>query len=332
LGWLEPDLTYNGQAVKIPGGFTADTEQSSSNRDGLMAVIQFKPNKDFETTLDVFSSKGTFALKKTGLEGAFLENSVYDPPGTLSNATVNSAGIVTSGTMSGYKGVIRNHVESGDDKLDSFGWNTKFKVGDWKAAADIAQSKVSRLSQRYETTAGLPGNGNTTGRTDTMSWTGFNGSNLADTKFTTGLSYADRSLMKLTDVDGWSGGPSSPQAGYVALPSVSDKVDNWRLSGRRNVEYGPISSIEIGANFSDRTKVRTTEEGRLMIKGGDPYGATTVPGSATSVAGTTGLAVYSRDPRGSLGTIYDLAEESRLRHSEQGLVCERESHHHLCEG
>jgi iron complex outermembrane receptor protein len=308
-GWNR-DIMYNGKTVTIPGGFTADTEQSSSNRDGLMAVIQFKPNKDFETTLDVFSSKGTFALKKTGLEGAFLENSTYDPPGKLlPGAVVNAAGIVTSGTMDGYKGVIRNHLESGDDKLDSFGWNTKFKVGDWKAAADIAQSKVSRLSQRYETTAGLPGNGNTTGRTDTMSWTGFNGNNLTDAKFTTGLSYADRSLMKLTDVDGWSGGPSAPQAGYVALPSVSDKVDNWRLSGRRNVEYGPISSIEIGANFSDRTKVRTTQEGRLMIKGGDPYAGATAPGSATSVAGTTGLAVISWDPRGSLGTIYDLAKK-----------------------
>ena len=76
-GWNR-DLTYNGQAVKIPGGFTADTEQSSSNREGLMAVVQFKPNKDFETVLDVFSSKGTFALKKTGLEGAFLENGAYD--------------------------------------------------------------------------------------------------------------------------------------------------------------------------------------------------------------------------------------------------------------
>ena len=308
-GWNR-DIPYNGKTVTIPGGFTADTEQSSSNREGLMAVVQYKPNKDFETVLDVFSSKGTFALKKTGLEGAFLENSVYDPAGKLlPGAIVNSAGIVTSGTMDGYKGVVRNHLESGDDKLDSFGWNTKMKVGDWKAAADISQSKVSRVSSRYETTAGLPGDGNKGGRTDTVSWSGFNGTNLADTLFKTGLSYADRSVIKLTDVDGWSGGPDSPQAGYVAIPQVTDKVDNVRFSGRRNVEYGPISSVEIGANFSDRTKVRTTQEGRLVVKGGDPYAGAAVPGTATNVAGTTGLAVVSWDPRGSLGTIYDLAKK-----------------------
>jgi hypothetical protein len=38
----------------------------------------------------------------------------------------------------------------------------------------------------------------------------------------------------------------------VAIPEVSDKVDNVRFSGRRSVAYGPISSVEIGANFSDR--------------------------------------------------------------------------------
>ena len=173
----------------------------------------------------------------------------------------------------------------------------------------MSQSKVSRLSQRYETTAGLPGDANKGSATDTISWTGFNGTNLADTVFKTGLNYSDRSVIKLTDVDGWSGGAASPQAGYVALPSVTDKVDNVRFSARRNVEYGPISSAEVGINFADRTKVRTTQEGRLFIKGTDPYAGTTVPGTGTNVAGTTGLSVVSWDPRGSLGPIYDLAKK-----------------------
>jgi iron complex outermembrane recepter protein len=293
---------------KIPGGFTADTEQSSANREGLMAVLQFKPNKDFESTLDLFSSKGTFALKKTGLEGAFLDNSNYDPTGTVSNATTAN-GFVTSGTVDKYKGVVRNHLESGDDKLNSFGWNTKFKAGDWKLSTDLAQSKVTRTSSRYETTAGLPGNANNGTPTDTMSWSGFNGTNLADVKFTTGLSYADRSKIKLTDVNGWSGGASSPQAGYVALPQVTDKVDNFRINGYHNLNMGHLVGAEVGLNFADRSKVRSTEEGRLVIKGGDPYGGAEVPGSAVGVAGTTGLAVVSWDPRGSLGTIYDLAKK-----------------------
>jgi iron complex outermembrane receptor protein len=45
-GWNR-DVPYNGQTVKIFGGFGADTEQSTSDRQGMMAVVQFKPNKDF---------------------------------------------------------------------------------------------------------------------------------------------------------------------------------------------------------------------------------------------------------------------------------------------
>lgn len=307
-GWT-PETQYNGQTVKVPGGFTADTEQSSADREGMLAVLQFKPNKDFESVLDFFSSKGTFALKKTGLEGAFLDNSNYDPAGTLSNAVVDANGFVTSGTIDKYKGVVRNHVESGDDKLTSWGWNNKFKAGDWKLGADLARSKVTRLSTRYETTAGLPGNAKNGSATDTMSWTGFNGNNLADVKFTTGLSYADRSKIKLTDVNGWSGGESSPQAGYVALPNVVDQVDNIRLNAYRNINWGHISGAEFGVNVADRDKLRSTEEGRLIIKGNDPYGAAEVPGTGVAIAGTTGLQVVSWDPRGSLGTIYELGKK-----------------------
>ena len=305
-GW-NIDVPYQGKNVKIFGGFGADTEQSTSEREGLMAVIQYKPNKDFETVLDVFSSKGKFGLKKTGIEGATGDQGKYDPAGTLTNAVINSAGFASSGTIDKFKGVIRNHSEAGEDSLDSFGWNTKMKMGDWRATADIAQSKVFRQSSRYETTAGLPGNGNTTGRTDTLSWTGYNGTNLAETVLKPGLNYADRSLMKLTDVNGWGGGPGFPQAGYTAIPTITDQVDNIRFSGRRSVDYGPISSVEIGANFSDRKKVRTTLEGTLFIKGTDPYAGVEVPGSSTNVAGTSGIQVVSWDPRGSLGTIYDVA-------------------------
>ena len=305
-GW-NIDVPYQGRNVKIFGGFGADTEQSTSDREGLMAVIQYKPNKDFETVLDVFSSKGKFGLKKTGIEGATGDQGKYDPAGTLTNAVINSDGFATSGTIDKFKGVIRNHMEAGEDSLDSFGWNTKMKLGEWRAAADVAQSKVFRQSSRFETTAGLPGNGNTTGRTDTLSWTGYNGTNLASTVLTPGLNYADRSLMKLTDVNGWGGGPSFPQAGYTAIPTVTDQVDNVRFSGRRSVDYGPISSVEIGANFSERKKVRTTLEGTLFLKGTDPFAGVDVPGTAINVAGTSGIKVVSWDPRGSLGTIYDVA-------------------------
>ncbi len=301
--------TVTGDA---PGGFGNDSSQNTSKRDGLMAVFQFKPNKDFETQVDFFKSTGESKLKITGLEGSVggrvggaFGFGVINPVGTLINATVSN-GVVTSGTVTGYSGDIRNHINSSTDELNSVGWNTKFKVKEWTAMADISQSKTVVDSPRLETTAGLPGNAAAYGN---ISWTGFNGSNFADVKYSTSLNYSDRAVAKLTDVDGWSGGLSSPQAGYYADPHVTDKINAYRFSAKRDLSVGPIVNLDLGFNYSDRQKTRTTQEGRLVIAGNAPYASVAMPGTATAVAGATGIPIAVWDPSGSVGSVYQVADK-----------------------
>ncbi|TFW17810.1 TonB-dependent receptor, partial [Massilia arenosa] len=305
-GWA-PTLKYNGQDVKLPGGFTADTEQGRYERDGAFASLQFRPNKNFKSTVDVFYSSGSTSLKKTGLEGAIGgdTNGAYDPAGVLQNVTVVN-GVATAGTLTNYKAVVRNHIEGADDDLKTVGWNNEWKLDDWTTSADLTWSKATKQSSRYETTAGLPGNATTL---DTITWSGFNGSNFTDVVYKTGLNYSDRNVAKLTDVNGWSGGASSPQAGYVALPHIDDSVKALRLAAKKAVEWGPIANAQFGYNMTKRDKERTGDEGRLVIKGGDPYGTAAVPGGDTAIAGTTGLPVVSWNPQGSLGSVYELAKK-----------------------
>jgi len=317
-GWA-PELSYNGANVKTPGGFTADTEQTTTKRDGAMAVLQYKPNKNFESVLDVFWTKGNFKTSKKGLEGAIGGQSAggYDPSGALINATI-VGGVAESGTITNYKGVVRNHDEATEDKLTSIGWNNKLKFGEWTGVADLSQSKVTKHSSRYETTAGQPGNANNApyaGNLGTISWSGFNGGNFEAVKYSTSLDYSNPAVAKLTDVMGWSGGENSPQAGYVALPTTTDKINALRLSGKRSISFGDLTDIELGANFTERTKTHTANEGRLVIKDSvnmttgatiSPYAFKEVPGAGVGIAGTTGLKVISWNPTGSLGTIYDL--------------------------
>ena len=186
-GW-SPEVDYNGAKVKTIGGFGADTETSKSDRDGASVTLQFKPNKNFKSTVDVFYSAGSNSLKKTGLEGAISGSAGgYDPDGVLSNATIAN-GVATSGTFSNYKGVVRNHKESAKDKFTSIGWNSDLKVDEWNLNADLAYSKAKKDASRYETTAGQPGNA--TGLS-TISYTGFNGGNFNDVKYTTSLNFGD---------------------------------------------------------------------------------------------------------------------------------------------
>ena len=321
-GWT-PDVPFGAGTVRVPGGFTADTEQTKTKRDGAMAVLQFKPSKNFESILDVFYSKGNFNSSKKGLEGAIGGQSAgnYDPAGVLSNVTVVN-GVAVSGTMSNYKGVVRNHEEASDDTLKSFGWNNKLTLGEWTGIVDLSQSKVTRNNTRYETTAGQPGNYNratlpngVTGPLGSISWTGFNGSNFEQVRYTTSLDYSNPAVAKLTDVNGWGGGETAPQAGFVALPITTDKLDSLRLSGSRNLSLGPLTRLEVGVNVSDRSKSLEANEGLLVIRGSvnlttgavlNPYAVADAPSPGVAIAGTTGLRVIAWNPIGSLGTIYDL--------------------------
>ncbi len=301
--WGTADMSYNGTTVKTPGGFGYDTEQNSHNRDGAFASLQFRPNRNFKSTVDMFYSAGETGLKKTGFEGGVAYNGggAYELPHVLSSATVSN-GVATSGTLTNWKGVVRNHYEGAEDDLKSIGWNNELKIGEWTTSADLTWSKATKLGSRYETTAGtLPS------VQDTLTYTGFNGANVTEVKYTPGLNYSDRNVAKLTDTMGWSGGAASPQAGYLGQPYVEDEVRALRLTAKKSVEWGPVTATSYGLNYTARDKSRNGEEGRLVIKGGDPAGSATMPGSAVAPAGASGFNVISWDPRGSLGTVYELA-------------------------
>ncbi|MBZ2209222.1 TonB-dependent receptor [Massilia soli] len=302
--WGVATLPYNGVDVKVPGGFGYDTEVSSHERDGAFASLQFRPNRNFKSTVDLFYSAGETGLKKTGFEGGVAYNAggAYERQHVLSQATIAN-GVATSGTLTDWKGVVRNHYEGAEDDLKTIGWNNELKFGEWTTSADLTWSKATKLGSRYETYAGIPG------RTqDTLGFSGFDGGNVTQVKYTPGSNYSDRNVARLTDVMGWSGGEASPQAGYLAQPYVEDEVKAIRLVGKRAVEWGPVIGTTYGYNHTARDKARTGDEGRLVIKGGSgPYASVAMPGSDVAQAGSSGFSVASWDPRGSLGNIYELA-------------------------
>jgi len=298
-------VDYNGQQVIVPAGFKYDTQHRKSNRDGATATLQYRPSSTFKTTADVFFSRGSESTKQTGLEGAIAFGAGgYDPNGALSNATIAN-GVATSGTLSNYKGVVRNHMYSNTDRLLSLGLNAELQTGDWRWEGDLSRSHGVKHISNYETTAGQPGNVPGSGL-GSMSYTGFTGTNFDQVKYTPSLNYADRSVAVLTDVDGWGGGPATPQAGYVALPNIDDTVTSARFTAHHDVEFGPFVGTRFGVNLNKRDKSRTGEEGRLSILGGDGYAFAQIPGSETSLAGASGISVAKFDPTGTLGTIYAL--------------------------
>ena len=315
-GWAA-DVTNpaTGATVKVPGGFKADVETTAQDRDGVLAVLQFNPSKDFKTTIDVPSSKGKGSYRRTGMEGAVAFGAGdYDPDGTLSNATV-VGGVATAGTMNNYKGVVRNHMTTYDDSLVSVGLNSSLKLDRWTTTLDLANSKATRDEQRYETTAGQPGDYKNGAAglppLGSISWTGFDGNNFEAVKYSTSVNYADRSKVMLTDINGWGGtdnGARFAQAGYLARPSESDTVNNFRLSESTDLEWGPLVGAQFGVNVSKREKQHISLEYTLQLKGLGALGSVPIPGTSTMIT-ANGVPFAAFDPVGSDGVIYTLVRK-----------------------
>ena len=298
-------IEYQGQTVQAINGFMAETSRRNSERDGASVTLQFRPNDKFRSTADLFYSRGEEATKKTGIEGAIVGGTgIYDPNAVLTDATI-AGGIVTAGTFSNYKGDVRNHMFASKDRLLSVGVNNELKLGDWRLTNDLSYSKGTKRLSNYETIAGQPGN-TPESQLGSISYSGFDGTNFSAVRYVPSLNYADRNVALLTDVAGWGGGPLSPQAGYLSLPTIDDKVQAIRLEAARDLEWGPLSGVRIGVNYTKRDKSRLGEEGRLSIRNGDGYASETIPGSAIELAGPTGIPVAAFDPTGTLGTIYDM--------------------------
>lgn len=304
-GGFTVDKDYQGQTVKVPGGFLAETSRRKNQRDAVSLGLQFKPDSSFKTMLDVFYSHGSESTKKTGIEGAVAGSTgVYDPDGVLTGATIAN-GIATAGTLSNYKADVRNHMFSNKDRLLSAGLNAEWHGGAWRVEGDLSHSRGVKSLSNYETTAGQPGNVPNS-QLGSIAYSNFDGVHFDQVVYKPSLDYSSRSVAVLTDVDGWGGGPATPQAGYVSLPLIEDQVDSIRLSGHRELEWGPVSKLHFGANFTKRDKSRSGDEGRLSILNGDGYASAPVPGTGIALAGASGIPVVSFDPTGTLGSIYAL--------------------------
>ncbi|MFK3740008.1 TonB-dependent receptor [Massilia sp. TN1-12] len=296
--WGNGTTTYNGQTVNIPyTGMEAFTETYAQERNGLMGVIQYRPSRDFSSTVDLFYSKYDRDTRTHGIQLPLSDatNNAYDRPGQLINATL-SGNTVTSGQFNNVRAVLRNDAVSFSDTSKSIGWNNKLKLNqDWTANLDLSFNSAERTGTNIETY------GSGTGF-DTVGFTA------GSQAFTTRVNYADPASVRLTDPQGWGG--ADIQAGYVKFPHNYDKLGAVRFDLVRDLDnlWGVFSKIDFGANVTNRSKTRDYTENLLSIKGStSPFATAAFPsGSGAALAGTSGISMLTFDPIANLNSVYDL--------------------------
>lgn len=282
----------NLPGVAVLGGSETYATSKTQKRDGLMAVVEFKPNRTYSSVIDAYYSKFDKVEKsnitKTGLSwsGATLSNPQI---GDVEGSDVK---ILTGGTFTGVKPVLQNNLDVDNDKLFAIGWNNKFKVSDKLSfQADLSMSSADRddaITELYSGTVGV---------TDTFQVSNIGPGGVPQTTGT--LNYADPALIRLNDSGGWN------QDGFVKFPQVTDDLKSLRLSGKYELD-GMFTSVDFGLNYSEREKTRQSNEFFLDLKASP----TTIPANLLTAPTSHAFAglgdVIAYDAQGAYDTLYNL--------------------------
>jgi iron complex outermembrane receptor protein len=266
--------------ARIIGGSKPYVQSNELERTGIIGTIEFEPSSTFSATLDVYHS--TFEETQT-LRG--IELPLFWSSATLQPGFTVTGDLVTQGTFSGVKGVVRNDVNFRDAENTMVGFNAQWDLSDhWSLEFDVSHSAVDRTDQIIESYAGTGPNG--VGATDTL---GFRSLGDAGFIFSPTLNYADFNTIVLTSPQGWGTNPPTlpnGQAGYLNQPTIEDELNAIRLSATRSMDSDWLSSIEFGVNVSERSKSFVSDEWFLRL----PGGAASAPIPTSVRLGSTSLA------------------------------------------
>ena len=237
------------------GGAEVFNYQTKNRRDGVVGTLQFRPNERWESTFDVFYSKFDVDQNRAGLQFGTIWGTTGQP---VSSTRDPSNNLVTNAVFHNLHPIVRNDENNYRDELTSFGWKNEFTISDaWSMSVDLSHSAADRKHRILEGYAvlnpALPGDTLTMSLDEGGDW--FN--------FQTGYDYTDASILRLADPGGWGG--DRWQAGYLKDMAIEDKLNAARIDFDYAFSSGPLGKLEFGANYSERTKSRASDEYTLCL-------------------------------------------------------------------
>jgi TonB-dependent receptor len=140
-GWSGPVVGDPDFALSEEGN-QARAKSEGQLRTGVMSVLEWAPNTNFHSELDLFYSKFS---EDTALNGLQWSSSPWDGI-SYTNAQTTPEGpynVLTSGILNGAKPIMQNEYTRGDTNDLSVGWNNRFDLAnDWTLIGDLSYSRA----------------------------------------------------------------------------------------------------------------------------------------------------------------------------------------------
>ncbi|HEX7369535.1 MAG TPA: TonB-dependent receptor [Rhodanobacteraceae bacterium] len=270
---LGVDLDHNPSQIEhqAPWGYATDPNGNyvvggSKNygisdmmkRTGALATVEWRPNNFYTGIVDLTLDNFHEIQQAKGMEfPLFWSSAKLQPGGTVQN------GLITNGTYTDVKPVIRNDYNSTTAHVYNFNWENKFHFNEnWSAELDANYSRATRHDVNLESYSGT-GYGASGGALDTVAF-----SELANDMLYLSPSLDYTNGVVLTDPQGWGAGNDVVQAGFINAPRTVDYLANVRLNVERDFASGPFSSMDFGVARSTRNKTYNIDQSFLTLGGG----------------------------------------------------------------
>ena len=263
-----PSKVGSGQAL-LPMYWSAQSATKKNLRDGLMAVVEYKPNDDLHSQVDLYYSKfKTHEVAGKWQQSLFGNWSAGIAP-AMSNITTEQIGNNTFATGATISQLVAN-VGSMDtrrtDDIVALGWNTSLKLNEnWKAVTDLSYSRDKRNERYAEAYAGGYDYANKAWTYGAYKW---NVPTNGDPQtFTPVLAdqLSNPAKMAFGDVAGMDWVPNEAWLGAIRHPEVKDEIKSARISLERSLD-GFFSHLTLGLNYTERGKDVAKNEDRLLMK------------------------------------------------------------------
>ncbi|WP_125779698.1 TonB-dependent receptor [Pseudoalteromonas rubra] len=245
------DFDGDGKTENSLDGFQFRSAKGSDERLGVMSTLVYQPNDALKVQFDYFRSEFESEDKKSGLniEGISRDvNKLY----TISNVSVSddflTAGDVVVTDTTGPWLEMRSEDQSTESTTDSFGLGLEYVTDKWELKLDFAHSEgektrrdmiASMHAYEYSTITLEDGSSALAWQELRNQTFGFEQRAKNSPILTLGTDYTDLSHMRLGD---WEQFPHE----------YTDELDSFKVDFKYHVEAGFISSVEVGARWSDR--------------------------------------------------------------------------------
>jgi len=298
----------------VLGGTKSYVRNSILDRSAYMLVLEFKPHENFHAKFDLYSA--SFEEKQL-LRG--MEIPLYWSQASLQSGYTTSGGLATNSTFTNVHPVVRNDIFLRTDDPLALGLN--LVIGEksaWPVNVDFGYSMIERTDQNLETWSGIGFRGTAFTTTDTVGVKLTPGS---VPTITTAKNYADGSVLRLSDPQGW--GPTSIPGGgmhgYLKYFRAKDEMGQFKAFTKHELNKW-FKDVELGVSWTDRYK-RDGEGPSGWISPAN--GANTLPLPAT--VGTTDMSflgmgrIYAYDPLAA----YNSGIWAYTQNNDTGIVANR---------